>query len=144
VGSPRAVYESPNNPFVAAFMGQSNQIEGEIISVGESESEIRADSGLRLFVKTSQGFQKSRRITVFVRIETLDLLPEAPREPWNAFEGKLESVSYHGSSTLYYVRINEGNRLVVEKSRQDASRVMIQRDSRVWVKIPPEECISLL
>lgn len=144
VGSPRAVYESPNNPFVADFMGQSNQIEGEIISVGESESQIRADSGLRLFVKTSPGFQKSRRIRVFVRIEALDLFPEPPREPGNAFEGKLESVSYHGSSTLYYVQIKEGNRLVVEKSRQDASRVMIQRDSRVWVKIPPEECISLL
>lgn len=143
MGTPRDVYESPSNPFVADFMGQSNQIEGEIVSIGDEESEIRTENGLRVFVKTLAGFQKNRQIRLFVRVETLGLFSEPPPEPKNVFEGRVESISYHGGSTLYYVRIDEGTRLVGEKTRQEAHRIRIQKDSQVWVRISPEDCISL-
>jgi len=144
IGTPRDVYESPWNPFVADFMGQSNQIQGEIASVGEQESEVRTGTDLRILVKTMDGFQKGRRLKIFVRVETPELFSAPPSESKNVFRGRVESISYHGSSTLYYVQIEEGTRLVAEKSRQEAYQMRIEKDSPIWLRISPEDCISLL
>jgi len=144
IGTPRDVYESPWNPFVADFMGQSNQIEGEIASVGDQESEVRTQSGLRILVKTLDGFEKGRGVKVFVRVETPEIFSEPPPDSKNVFNGRLESISYHGSSTLYYMRIEEGTRFVAEKSRQEADRMRVEKDSPIWLRISPEDCISLL
>jgi spermidine/putrescine ABC transporter ATP-binding subunit len=144
IGRPRDVYESPWNPFVADFMGQSNQIEGEIASVGDQESEVRTQSGLIILVKTLVGFERGRGVKVFVRVETPEIFSEPPPDSKNVFKGRLESISYHGSSTLYYMRIEEGTRFVAEKSRQEAYRMRVEKDSPIWLRISPEDCISLL
>ncbi|MBW2056338.1 MAG: ABC transporter ATP-binding protein [Deltaproteobacteria bacterium] len=143
MGTPRDVYEIPASPFVADFMGQSNHLDGEIASTRDRESEIRTESGLRIVAKLTEGLQEKRRVRLFVRVETVELSLEPFPERENVFAGRVESISYHGSSTLYYVRLDERTRLVVEKPRHDAQNMKIQEDSRVWIRIPPQECITL-
>lgn len=141
--TPRDIYESPHDPFVADFMGESNQLTGKIVSVGDDESEFHSETGLKVIVKTYPGFEKNKQISLYIRIETLEIFTNSPPEAKNVFEGRVTSVSYQGGTTLYAVRLSEGTSVFIESSREKLFGKKIQTDSRVWITVSPVDIIAL-
>ncbi len=101
IGSPRDVYASPANPFVAEFMGQANLIEG--VRVGTKEGmavfntaygEVRTESGKEV--------EEGESILLCVR-------PEAIRidggEGDNKFTARLLNTTYFGESVGYLLEL---------------------------------------
>ena len=54
-GSPTAIYQNPKTPFVADFIGETNMLEGEIVSEADAEGcmRFRADCGLEAYIRNT-------------------------------------------------------------------------------------------
>ena len=110
IGKPAEIYETPRTSFVAAFIGDTNFLEGRVIeSLGERFS--RADiPGLgAVIIDNDKPVRPGDRIHLSLRPEKLVLSRErGPGGDWdNSVPGTIEDVIYFGSQTRYWVRCGE-------------------------------------
>ncbi len=110
IGKPAEIYETPRTSFVAAFIGDTNFLEGRVTE-SVSERFSRADiPGLGpVLIDNDKPVRPGDRIHLSLRPEKLMLSREKPAEaPWdNAVPGTIEDVIYFGSHTRYWVRSGE-------------------------------------
>jgi spermidine/putrescine transport system ATP-binding protein len=110
IGTPAEIYETPRSSFVAAFIGDTNFLEGKITE-SVSERFSRADiPGLgSVLIDNDKPVRPGDRIHLSLRPEKLIVSREKPAEAqWdNALPGTIEDVIYFGSHTRYWVRCGE-------------------------------------
>jgi putative spermidine/putrescine transport system ATP-binding protein len=70
IGIPAEIYNEPQTPFVAEFIGTMNRFEATVIGGGEVDVK-----GTRLRVDSARGRENGERVLVLVRPETLALGP---------------------------------------------------------------------
>ncbi len=101
VGTPEEIYESPVNRFVADFIGETNFIEGEVVSEGQ----VRIDGGFVVRARTHSG--PGSKVTLTLRPEKIHLLPRGASVPPDrtALEGRVERRVYFGDSHYYEVAV---------------------------------------
>ncbi len=113
VGTPSAVYERPENAFVADFIGTSNVLEGTV-------RDGRLDLGV---VELSGSFDASGPVQVVVRPESLDL--------GGPLEATVEQATYLGDRTELIVALPDERTVTlradgnVEYSRGDSVSISI-------------------
>ncbi|MCW1883672.1 ABC transporter ATP-binding protein [Luteolibacter flavescens] len=110
VGPPAEIYEAPRSSFVAAFIGDTNFLDGKIteaIDARFSRCEV-ADFG-SIVIDNDKHVTVGDRVHLSIRPEKLVVSREKPAmSPMdNAVEGKVEDVIYYGSHTRYWVRCGE-------------------------------------
>jgi spermidine/putrescine transport system ATP-binding protein len=110
IGKPAEIYETPRTSFVAAFIGDTNFLEGRVTeSLGERFS--RADiPGLgAVIIDNDKPVRPGDRIHLSLRPEKLVLSRERNHAgEWdNSVPGTIEDVIYFGSQTRYWVRCGE-------------------------------------
>jgi spermidine/putrescine transport system ATP-binding protein len=110
IGKPAEIYETPRTSFVAAFIGDTNFLEGRVTeSLGERFS--RADiPGLgAVIIDNDKPVRPGDRIHLSLRPEKLILTRERNSiGEWdNSVPGTVEDVIYFGSQTRYWVRCGE-------------------------------------
>src|SRR5262249_26867830 len=97
VGSPRALYESPANLFVADFLGDSNLLPGRIVETAGAEAIVELGNGQAVRVArgdvTSMAGEKAG-----VLVRPADLPGGQPTAGQDAVSGRITEVSYHGDS----------------------------------------------
>jgi putative spermidine/putrescine transport system ATP-binding protein len=72
IGTPADIYNAPETPFVAEFIGTMNRLEATITDADRGEVEY---DGTRLAVDEARGLRRGERVLVLVRPETLELEP---------------------------------------------------------------------
>lgn len=110
VGPPAQVYEAPRSSFVAAFIGDTNFLDGKItdkIDTHFSRCEVNGFGSI--VIDNDKPVAPGDRIHLSIRPEKLVVSREKPEiGPLdNAVEGKVEDVIYYGSHTRYWVRCGE-------------------------------------
>jgi putative spermidine/putrescine transport system ATP-binding protein len=107
IGSPRQLYDEPQDAFVADFVGRCNILPGR----RENEANFRTESGLLLSVDAGAGERKNA--TAFaLRPERIAITPGAEGE----VHGTVKAVTYLGPQTEYHVRIGQENFVVVRQT----------------------------
>ncbi len=110
LGTPRDLYERPENPFVADFIGINNLIAGEvreIESVGRS-MKVETQAGPLLCFCYKQ-FKSGDRCLISVRPETATISPSSTiLEGWNGISGNVSFVYYIGNAIRYDVEMGDG------------------------------------
>lgn len=86
MGTPEMIYNEPQNPFVADFIGQSNIIQGTMIQDG-----LVRFAG-REFKCVDSGFRTNESVEVVVRPEDIKLASEKE----GMLQGEVESVTFKG------------------------------------------------
>ena len=110
IGSPRELYDAPQDAFVADFVGRCNILLGR----RENETQFRTANGLLLSVDTAAN--ESRDATAFaLRPERIAITPGAN----GGINGHVTAVTYLGPHTEYLVRVG-GESLVVVRQTPDA------------------------
>ncbi|NLC22617.1 MAG: polyamine ABC transporter ATP-binding protein [Halomonadaceae bacterium] len=113
VGTPMDVYESPANRMVAEFVGTVNLFKGEIV-VDEADHCIVDCPALGRAIRIGHGVTThadERRVWAAVRPEKTWLSREQPEEEYNWAAGLVEDVAYLGGLSLYYIRLESGQRI---------------------------------
>ncbi len=110
IGKPAEIYETPRTSFVAAFIGDTNFLEGRVTE-SISERFSRADiPGLgAVMIDNDKPVRPGDRIHLSLRPEKLSVSRGKPAGgQWdNAIPGAIEDVIYFGSHTRYWVRCGE-------------------------------------
>jgi spermidine/putrescine transport system ATP-binding protein len=115
VGTAREIYEFPVNRFVAEFIGETNLIEVEVISVADGKADVVLDSGQRL--RCSAVTASSGRHALSIRPERVTIAPDGE------LEASVERVVYLGSDLQLLTRLDGGAEFAVRI--QNAARTVV-------------------
>ncbi|MCW1921064.1 ABC transporter ATP-binding protein [Luteolibacter arcticus] len=110
VGPPAEIYEAPRSSFVAAFIGDTNFLDGKITeSIDSRFSRCDVKDFGSIVIDNDKAVSVGDRIHLSIRPEKLVVSRDKPAmSPMdNAVEGKVEDVIYYGSHTRYWVRCGE-------------------------------------
>ena len=109
VGGSEDIYESPDNLFVAGFVGDMNFLAAEVIEPGA----VRLNSGVVVEAKTSS--PAGTAVTLTLRPEMLHLYRNAADTPEgrNSVAGSITRTIFYGDSLFYEVDIGAAGSLDV-------------------------------
>ncbi len=106
IGPPEEVYEGPATEFVAAFLGASNMIDGEVKGQDNGMTTIMLSSGTPVIAPSERApFSTGTAVKVGVRPEKISLLAESDEGPAgvNSVSGLLRMSTYIGVSHQYKI-----------------------------------------
>lgn len=110
LGKPTEIYETPRTSFVAAFIGDTNFLEGRVTKpLGERFSRAEITGLGAVMIDNDKPVRPGDRIHLSLRPEKLIVSREKPpTSQWeNSVPGKVEDIIYFGSHTRYWVRCGE-------------------------------------
>jgi putrescine transport system ATP-binding protein len=117
VGSPEAIYESPNCRFVADFIGSVNLFEGSFAEVHADHAVIRTPN-CPIHVGRGVGGVRGNPAGVALRPEKISISRAPADQPYNQVQGAVEELSYTGNLTSFHVRLADGHRVKVTHLNQ--------------------------
>jgi spermidine/putrescine transport system ATP-binding protein len=107
VGSPAEIYETPRTSFVAAFIGDTNFLEGEVTGLVDSEyCQVRIADIPGVVCYNDKSMKPGNPVYLSIRPEKLHISRDRP-EPTrlqNILPAVVEDMIYLGSTTKYWVR----------------------------------------
>jgi iron(III) transport system ATP-binding protein len=110
IGSPRDIYEQPRNKFVADFVGNTNFIDGTILSTAAGNGRCRVATPLgELNVQCVEALAKGTPVVVSVRPEDVELSENepAPAEDDNLCRGTVDAKVFLGDYLDFQVKVGE-------------------------------------
>lgn len=117
VGTPREIYQYPENRFVASFVGQSNILEGVI---GQDGTSVLTTIG-KIPCNHTHGLKAGDRALISIRPDSLE------RDKEGTIEGRVLLSTYTGESIDAVISVNiEGNRtqnLMVHIHPEEEARI---------------------
>lgn len=115
VGTPNELYMKPNSIFVAHFIGESNFLEGYVISPNGKESAIELHGGITVqAVGTSA--KKGEKVVLAIRPEVF-VIEEGISKRENSISGTIERITFEGTTIRYEIRlVNQDLAIVVKPS----------------------------
>lgn len=146
IGSPNEIYESPQTPFVADFIGDTNLFQGCIEAsdpFDPSTLYVTTDRGLKILVKNSDSLDRSgvRQVVVSVRPEKIHVSLDQPNHAVNCFEGRLKHTMYLGTHVHYTVELASGDCLtVMQPSRLEN---LADPHTQIYVYWTATDCLAL-
>ena len=131
--NPVKLYEYPNTRFVASFLGDTNffsgRIEGDVIDV----------KGVKLKPRGGIDGQKGEKITVIVRPEKIKIRVEPTNITTNMASGVVESHTYLGTLTRYYIQLEKAWVVIVDS----VDTKVYPEGSKVILTWSVENCIQV-
>jgi len=138
-GSPVEIYQSPQDRFVANFIGLTNFIEGRVKSSASketSEGEVETASG-NLRCVLSDGMKPGDAVIIVIRPEDIQVAGDfTPRR--NLLKGKVDAVIFMGNSLECQVLVG-AQRLRTKLHPSSA----VQPGQIISLEFPPDRCRAL-
>ncbi len=126
LGSPGEIYENPENQFVADFIGETNFLDVEVISVEGNQATVLTPLGIE--VTTFQKHVSSTgKATMSLRPEKIGIDDQATG---NTLKGKIVGKNYLGGYTHFIVRVGEVD-LRVSKRNAISHSAMLDVDADI-------------
>jgi len=107
VGAPRDLYDNPQTPFVASFVGETNAVAGRIAQIADGFAVIETGAG-RLRGRAGPGLASGQAATLYVRPEALVTVAGAE----NRLAATVERVDFEGAFALAHGHFEDGAALV--------------------------------
>lgn len=142
LGTPLEVYESPATEFVTDFLGRSNFLSGQVVSIRGDQAEVVTDKGQKLLVGDVGSLATAGDLVhVSVRPERIRIIRRSEELAMeNRAVGKIEFISYLGASSLFQVLLDTGERLVAERQNLSGLSTM-GKDEEVCLEWQPDDCL---
>lgn len=142
VGSSREVYEQPQNPFVASFMGEANALEGKIVAVDRKVgiARVRIDDNLEVegrLPTDSTSYSVGNEVICFVRLESV--LGNEPCD--QTLHAKVRESAYYGESERYELELP--GKIVLRAVRFNPTGKAFHAGEMLTIPVPPQKVIVL-
>ncbi len=116
IGTPSEIYDAPQTPFVADFIGETNLLQGCLVRGDRNGLTVSTDRGLEFAAKRPEGWdaEPGEAIVISLRPEKVRVSLHPPElSSGNAFEGTLCHTMYLGTHVHFVVELKSGDRLKV-------------------------------
>ena len=140
-GAPRAVYESPRDRFVAAFVGKSNFFSGTVVHASDGRLEVQTEEGFRIKATLPLGWKRpeeERKLLLYVRPEAIEVTmgaDEPARE--NRISGRVAASAYQGALVEY--EIEAAARIIRVNETNPKGKPLFQRGDQAVVSFAAED-----
>ena len=142
VGTPSEIYDSPQNRFVADFIGTSNFLEGILIS--ESEIVLTTEPPLKIASIPNSDLSLNTPVTVAIRPERFELKTTPLSDVPNFLPGVIQDESYLGTTLQYTVQTDYPTPLIAHQQNTGAKDThRFKRGDTVYLQWAPENAIVL-
>ena len=129
VATPDRIYESPENVYVADFIGDVNIIEGRATPGADDTYSIDwAEGETPLQATSSTRFDTGQTCYLAIRPEKVTISADRPEGAVNAVQGKVLDIAYLGNISTYHVELPSGTVI----KAQAANTRRISRRSFTW------------
>ena len=139
--SPAQLYEAPANEFVAHFIGENNQLVGEVVEHYEGVCQVRLPDGNVVGATPVNLPLSAGRASLAIRPERLELLaPDAvPLPGHSCIEARVEQTIYLGDHVRVRV-VPSGQAPMTIKRALDSAGALVEPGGHVRVSWAPEQC----
>src|SRR5882757_6907183 len=107
MGTPRDIYFSPANGFVARFVGTTNWLAGQVEDRRADSVRIRIADGTVIACRASEGLSAGDRVSVSVRPESIRLSESPPGIDRNRLTGAIVFAGFVGNMTRYQLALGD-------------------------------------
>lgn len=115
LGSPREIYEQPANLFVARFIGEINQLKGEVVAIdGNHMYEVKVE-GLQWQLTAKHNFSVGTKVHVLLRPEDIRITYIDDKHENQFLTGTVIERSYKGSTLDSLIRLESGIELITSE-----------------------------
>ena len=112
LSSPDALYESPQNSFVAQFIGENNKLSGTVTDITGEVCTIKLDDGTRVRAEAVNIDGVGNRSTISLRPERIELQPAESRD--NVVDGVVKEVLYLGDHLRIVMSVAGNDEFIVK------------------------------
>jgi spermidine/putrescine transport system ATP-binding protein len=122
LGTPRDVYEHPETPFVADFVGVLNALPFRVDETSGTDAIMRLGDRDRVVVPTGGGLAEGTELLVAVRPERVRVhVGNAASDGASCVSGRVDDVVYLGTLTQFHVTTRTGGTIVAHRLSDDAT-----------------------
>lgn len=139
IGTPREVYEEPQNLRVAKFIGEVNIFNAKIISANELELEIEIENQ-KYTLKNRKNHKPEDNICVLIRPEDLQVWSQSEvTDTTGMFPAKVEQVIYKGVTVDLMLRLTSSGKILsaTQFFNEDDDKLDYKSGESVWVQWLP-------
>jgi len=139
-GSPREIYETPRNLFVADFVGVTNFFRGKLSSISKDGkiATLETDQGFPIEVQYDGEGMVGSEVSVALRPEAADITScHAVPKGMNTTHGRVKLASYLGDVVRYEVETDYGEVMRVDV-HNPTGRQVFSEGTPVSLIFPPE------
>jgi putrescine transport system ATP-binding protein len=130
IGTPTEIYEFPESRFVADFIGSANIFEGRVSEDGSDHVRVSTNVG-EVYINHGQSVAENKQIWVGLRPEKIHLSITPPKNTGpNQIIGQVEDIGYLGETSIYKVRLQNGQ--IVDVTAPNQRRPMSRTHSITW------------
>ena len=130
IGTPTEIYEFPESRFVADFIGSANIFEGKVKNSKVGHLTVSTDVG-EVFINYGQSIVEGEKIWLGLRPEKIYLSKIKPKDIGpNQIKGIVEEIGYLGETSIYKVRLENGQ--IIDVSAPNQSRPMSRASGITW------------
>ena len=134
IGTPQELYMHPNSLFVSHFIGETNFLEGYITETNEYY-EVELRDGLRVKV-INPGIKQDERVVLAIRPEACEM-KKGHDTTENGLLGKIEKVTFEGTMVRYEIRLENGDRMII--NRPSLAEKWVEIGEEVTINYPIEK-----
>jgi len=139
-GPPDDIYERPSSIFAAYFIGETNLLSSEVVTVEDDYVHLRSPIGNGEFIEFDSGFKRvplvRQKLATSLRPEKIAISRAKPRaqDDINSIRGVIEDILYLGSHTQYIVRVgNQRIRVFSQHKRVYFDEKALDWEEPVWL-----------
>ena len=140
-GHPRELYQRPNSRFTAEFLGETNFLEGEILSSSKDAREVQTPDGV-LHSAGHEDAPEKGMVSVSIRPEAMRMLLENESAPdgWSTLTTTHRGSSFLGETAQHDLLTAKG---VPLKALELRPRHISDQGAPIRVAIAPEDVVLL-
>jgi putative spermidine/putrescine transport system ATP-binding protein len=118
VDSPRRLYDTPQTPFVASFIGENNCLDGKVVTIEGQSCRIALDANGEITALNAGGLSAGANTVVSIRPERVMIDPGA--DVPNRLNGVIEEFVYLGDHVR--LKVSCGGELEIAVKAADGAR----------------------
>ena len=138
MGSPRDIYHSPRDEFVARFIGDMNLLPARMHGLENGHAVLETGLGRLAARRSADGPATGETCFLGVRPEDIHIVSNGDGAADNAVEGKAVSSQYTGEAVIYTVQV--GDAAIRVKAHHSLT---VEDGATVTVALPPEHCTAV-
>ncbi|MDC0660165.1 ABC transporter ATP-binding protein [Leisingera sp. SS27] len=142
IAPPDQLYESPENSFVAQFIGENNTLEGTVKEINNGIALVQLDDGELIDCKPVNVSRPGERTRVSIRPERVEYNKDRLQEGVHTLKAEVLEFIYMGDIFRTRLRV-AGNDEFIIKTRNAPDQVRLQPGQQIEIGWLPEDCRAL-
>jgi ABC-type Fe3+/spermidine/putrescine transport system ATPase subunit len=137
VGTPTEIYDHPESPYVAGFLGAVNKLSGTVERQDQNRTAVALGDGVKIDCAGGKKYPAGQRVTCFIRPEKMVFAKDNKSDSGkNSVSAVIVEKTFLGDQTLYKAKLASGQTCTVPVGHGsgEGNKISCQTGERVTIQ----------